>query len=555
MQAIPVSPVKSRPGASRPIARTDLPTVVLHWALVVTLGISVSTGLRIAADDGAPRWRSWLEPLLLEGQVSQWHVLSALGFTAIVIGYLIFLRRSDQVSRVSVHRAGLNAADHKMRWSTRNRLMYWVGLGLLAVLVVTGSLKYYLPGVLPDPVLSTVHQGATWGLLLYVLAHVIGQLVLGGWRQLLKIVNPRWAYAGAAALALAAGGVVAVAAGALDSFVIADLRAVRIDGAPAAKGMPTPEQWQLAKPVQLNTTNGANFPGGEVAVSVRALHDGTNAYFQYEWADSTHSSKHLPLVKTEQGWKMLNNDYWNNNETSFYEDKFAVLLATTAAVAGGTSNLGPDPMTGAPKPANGRGMHFTTDGSVADMWHWKAVRTGILEQADDNFFGPAMKPESGKRYTGGYGQDKKDAGGYESNWKRVAKTDFVMPARLPKDWNAVRERMGPVNLDPEVSDQGVFHMWADETVPYSKELDASIPLGTVMPSVLHSKPFEGDRGDVKAIGEWKDGRWRLDIRRALNSTSASDIQIKTGVYMWVAPFNHAQTQHGRHMRPLRIVLS
>jgi cytochrome b subunit of formate dehydrogenase len=102
MQAVPVPPFKSPTGAPRPIARTDLPTVVLHWALVVTLGISVSTGLRIAADDDAPRWRSWLEPLLLEGQVSQWHVLSALAFTAIVIGYLIFLRRSDQVSRVSV---------------------------------------------------------------------------------------------------------------------------------------------------------------------------------------------------------------------------------------------------------------------------------------------------------------------------------------------------------------------------------------------------------------------------------------------------------------------
>ncbi|MGH8803778.1 MAG: ethylbenzene dehydrogenase-related protein [Polaromonas sp.] len=554
MQQVHSRPTEGRPAPSRAISRTDLPTVILHWALVATLAISVSTGLRIAADDGAPTWRAWLEPLLMEGQVSQWHVLSALAFVAIVAGYVFFLRRSDQTSRLAVYRAALKAADHRARWSARNRLIYWVALALLAVITVTGVLMYYLPGLLPNRLITTIHQIATWGLLLYVLAHVLGQLVLGGWRQLLKIVNPRWAYAGAAALALAGAGALALATGALDAFTVGDLHMARIASATAPQGMPAQDQWQQAKPMQIHTTHGANFPGGEATVTVRALHDEKYAYFQYEWADSTHSRKHLPLVKTEQGWKLLNDNYWANNETQFYEDKFAVLLANTSAIAGGTANLGSNPLPGKPAPANGRGMHFTTDGSLADMWHWKANRTGMLKQIDDNFFGPALQPEDGKRYTGGYGQDKKSAGGYDTNWKRIDKTDFITPKRLPKDWAALRERMGPVSLDPNVSEQGVFHMWDEETVAYSKELDDAIPVGTVMPSVLHSKPFEGDRGDVTANGVWRDGRWRLEIRRPLDTQSKSDLQIKTGVYMWVAAFNHAQTQHTRHMRPLRIVL-
>ncbi len=554
MEQVHSRPPEGRTTPSRAISRTDLPTVVLHWALVVTLVISVSSGLRIAADDGAPAWRTWLEPLLMQGQVSQWHVLSAVAFVAIVAGYLLFLRRSDQTSRLAVYSAALKASDRRARWSARNRLLYWVGLALLAVLAVTGVLMYFLPALLPNRLLSTIHQGATWGLLLYVLAHVIGQLGLGGWRQLLKIVNPRWAYAGAAALALAGAGALALATGALDALAIGDLHMARIAGAKGAEGMPSEDQWQLAKPMPVHTTNGANFPGGEVTVTVRALHDGQHAYFQYEWADSTHSRKHLPLVKTEQGWKMLNDNYWANNETQFYEDKFAVLLANSSAIAGGASHLGPNPLPGKPQPANGRGMHFTTDGSLADMWHWKANRTGMLRQVDDNFFGPPLKPEDGKRYTGGYGQDKKSAGGYDSNWKRVDKTDFVTPKQLPKDWDALRKRMGPISLDPNVSDQGVFHMWTEETEAYSKELDDAIPVGTVLPSVLHSKPFEGDRGDVSANGVWRDGRWRLEVRRELEAHSPTDIQIKNGVYMWVAAFNHAQTQHTRHMRPLRIVL-
>lgn len=538
----------------RSITRTDLPTIVLHWFMVITLAISASTGLRVAADDGPPFWRPWLEPLLMEGQVSQWHVLSALAFVAISAGYLLFLRRSDQTSRYAVYRSALKARDHQSRWSARNRVLYWAAAALLATLLITGVLMYFLPALLPNRLISTIHQGATWGLLLYVLAHVLGQLVLGGWRQLVKIVNPRLAYGGVALIALLGAGGIALATGALDALAIADLHATRIQAAQDPKGMPTPAQWQQAKPVDIQTTHGASFPGGEVTVTVRALHDERQAYFLYEWADSTHSRKHIPMQKTAQGWKLVNNDYFNNNETAYYEDKFAVLLANTSAIAGGASNLGPNPLPGMPKPANGRGMHFTTDGSLADMWHWKANRTGMLEQVDDNFFGEPLEPKPGKRYTAGYGQNKKLAGGYENNWKRIDKTDLVTVQRLPKDWAALRERMGPLSLDPNVSEQGVLHMWNDDTVPYSKELDDAIPVGTVLPSVLHSKPFEGDRGDVAAIGVWKNGRWQLAIRRALKTESTTDLQIKNGVYMWVAAFNHAQTQHTRHMRPLRIVL-
>ena len=42
-------------------------------------------------------------------------------------------------------------------------------------------------------------------------------------------------------------------------------------------------------------------------------------------------------------------------------------------------------------------------------------------------------------------------------------------------------------------------------VPYSPELDAALPVGTILPSVVIVAPFEGDRADVRAEAKWSRG--------------------------------------------------
>ena len=62
------------PSATR--ARSDLPTVLMHWGLVLALLVSVSTGWRIASmTDGSPLMR-WVDVLLLQGNVLRWHFVS-----------------------------------------------------------------------------------------------------------------------------------------------------------------------------------------------------------------------------------------------------------------------------------------------------------------------------------------------------------------------------------------------------------------------------------------------------------------------------------------------
>ena len=52
-------------------------------------------------------------------------------------------------------------------------------------------------------------------------------------------------------------------------------------------------------------------------------------------------------------------------------------------------------------------------------------------------------------------------------------------------------------------------MYPEETVPYSKEEDAKIPVGTIIPAVLITGKHEGDRDDVRArrTGPTATGRW------------------------------------------------
>src|SRR3546814_5871666 len=73
------------------------------------------------------------------------------------------------------------------------------------------------------------------------------------------------------------------------------------------------------------------------------------------------------------------------------------------------------------------------------------------------------------------------------------------------------------------------------------ELGALFPVGTGMPSVITEAPFEGDRGDVTAVAEWRDGWWRMEVKRTLAAASDYDVSIGDGTYLWVSVFDHADS--------------
>ena len=114
--------------------------------------------------------------------------------------------------------------------------------------------------------------------------------------------------------------------------------------------------------------------------------------------------------------------------------------------------------------------------------------------------------------------------------------------------------LGNIDLDPNhgESDRARWFMTEAESTPYSAEADARIPIGTVIPGVIVSGQFSGDRADIRCAARWASGRWALEVARRLDTGSPHDVPIRSGVFMRVAAFDHSQIRHTRHVRPIRI---
>jgi hypothetical protein len=359
-----------------------------------------------------------------------------------------------------------------------------------------------------------------------------------------------------------AGGLLALDTTAHDTLTI---RRVDKGAAPVLDGNPNDPVWQQADAATVLTRDGANLPDGQSRVELRAVADDTHVYFRFRWQDPTRSLKHLPLEKTAAGWQVRQEQYDIEDEDAYYEDKFAVMLARDRAVAGGVSHLGPQPLSDKPKAFSGRGLHYTVAGEIADLWHWKAVRGGLQGWMDDNHFGPPANPKPDEvagrtRYKAGY---QPDAGtmGAKLNFKAEPPGGYhrpVTPSRLPRDVGAVQARMGRIDLDPASMTDAAWAMDEADSIPYSPEHDAAIPVGTVIPGVLLTGGgrHAGGRGDVRAGAAWADGHWLLEVARPLDTGGNDDVAFRPGdtVYLWVSVFDRTQTRHSRHVQPVAVEL-
>jgi hypothetical protein len=344
------------------------------------------------------------------------------------------------------------------------------------------------------------------------------------------------------------------------------IRRINPADAPMLDGDTSDRAWRNVKPFSLLTGEGGNFDGkGEARIEIRAVHDGTYAYFLFTWQDSTRSLKQLPLVKEADGWHLLHSGFQLGDEHQYNEDKFSVLLTTMdVTLAGGrTFHPGPQPVASAPATMSGRGLHYTEAG-YADVWQWKATSSSA-GWMDDAHFGPPVDPTPMQvanvvPYKGGFATDPGTAN-YRDNFTVEADTSggprrsrLIAPLRLPKTVAATTDAMGDIDLDPNhgESDGARWYMTDQESVPYSTDADARIPIGTVIPGVILGGEFSGDRADVRSAARWASGLWALEVKRRLDTTSKFDVPIRSGVFMRVAAFDHSQIRHTRHVRPIRI---
>lgn len=596
--------------------KTDYGTILLHWILVGATGVAFVSGLRIATEAPHRTWINLFDALLPRANVWTMHIEAAVVLIGIAIAYAVYMSRSGLSRRVQLDKVRLRALFGRKsgRLGAFNVLLIWLFFLAMTVLIVSGGLLYF--GVLADHGVASAHWWASWAIPAFTGLHILFQAMIGGTSQLLRIVRPgrlpapppRLDAAELLTLLVEQSGqpappsrrrpqaraqpssaprqrdvtlqsspfIVASAVAILGTSVLLATDFLAVDSlhihrissteAPILDGDTSDPVWRNISPFSLMTNEGENFDGkGESKISIRAVHDGTWAYFLFTWEDPTRSLKQLPLIKRADGWHLLHDGYDRGEEHAFNEDKFAVLFTTLNATLAGdkTFHAGPQPIADAPATMTGRGLHYTpAEGIYVDVWQWKATSGGPSGWMDDDHFGPPLRPtpmqmNNAVPYRGGFEPDPGTAN-YFNNFDAPSNTadvrQTVKPRRLPKDLEAMAAAMGSVNLDPEIgeSDGARWYMTEGESVPYATELDRQIPAGTVIPGVIISGKFSGDRADVRCAARWASGHWSLEVARRLDTQSQFDVPIKSGVFMRVAAFDHSQIGHTRHVRPIRI---
>jgi cytochrome b subunit of formate dehydrogenase len=354
----------------------------------------------------------------------------------------------------------------------------------------------------------------------------------------------------------------------MDQEAVDTLHIHRINSAdaPVLDGETSDPVWRSIAPFSVMTTHGGNFDGkGETKIDIRAAHDGTWAYFLFTWADPTRSLKRLPLIKADDGWRLLHNGYEIGDEQDYDEDKFSVLLTKSNGILAGdnTFHASPRPIPEAPATLTGRGLHYTENGAYADVWLWKATSSGPSGWMDDSYFGPPadatpMQVRGVAPYRGGFAPDPGTAN-YSDNFSLIDEVTGeinrqIRPRRLPRNPEATRAALGQIDLNPDhgESDGARWFMTEAESVPYTPELDSRLPRGTIVPGVIISGEFTGDRADVRCAARWASGAWALEVARRLDTHSKYDVAIETGTFMRVAAFDHSQIRHTRLVRPIRL---
>jgi hypothetical protein len=329
--------------------------------------------------------------------------------------------------------------------------------------------------------------------------------------------------------------------------------------APEIDGDISDDVWRTATPARVLTLHGGNFGGsGESTVEVRAVHDSQNVYLALEWDDPTRSLEHMPLFKDQEGWHSLQAEDQTANAMRFYDDRIAIMLASPGLpLIGGAIHLGTKPLQGAPASTTGRGLHYTAPGKMVDLWVWHAAYGVQTNMVEDLFIGPprsftAAQMAGSERYMGGIGADDPDHPLAKPNFVTATGVSpgHVQPLNLP---TASQISLADINLDTDVSvpiSKG--NLWTvrqSGSQPFSPAGDARFPPGSVIAGTVIDDDATPGPNDVTARGAWAGGHWILELKRSLQP-GKNDLAFKDGTMLWFAVFDHSQSRHTYHIRPL-----
>ncbi|MBN1503558.1 MAG: hypothetical protein JW952_00675 [Candidatus Eisenbacteria bacterium] len=278
---------------------------------------------------------------------------------------------------------------------------------------------------------------------------------------------------------------------------------------PRIDGDATDREWLSAPELLIAMSDAEGNGGGSFYVRMKSVYTPypDTVYFMLQWADSTDDALPDRLVYQGPRWENMdcNVDRSLVNPASWTrlpgeegkEDMFCILFEITPV----SDEQGTFAARGCQLACH-NGMRVPARGSATgsfDAWYWMRARTDPVSRCDD------MVLDS----TGFLGDD--GIAPWGSNLRGVG----YVPRYIAKGENG---GLSPAKFVYDPGPFGQAFTPCDTVNPGSllNWNDPRDPLVDYVPAYIVRDPT-GSRGDVKAKGEWDDGRWQVEIKRAMNT--------------------------------------
>ncbi len=250
-----------------------------------------------------------------------------------------------------------------------------------------------------------------------------------------------------------------------------------------------------------------------VAIDMRAFYTEKDLYLRLAWADASPN-------ENMRGWTFDGTAWRSSSE---FEDGFGIIWDIerkypefNCAYACHLDDFG---VSGQSFRGHNR-MKLNKPGPQLDLWNWKAGRTGRLVFADDRYI---------------------DQEGIHGD----------VPGELFHP-NSLRQTRSQETGD--IFSEGDRPLYDFD----GKAIDSQpLTIYSRAPGYLTDRPM-GDRADVIARSFWKDGRWVVILRRALDTGSARDARFSPGeknaIGFGISLMDNSLYEHYASTVPLTMVL-
>ncbi len=298
------------------------------------------------------------------------------------------------------------------------------------------------------------------------------------------------------------------------------LNVVRIATVPLLDGDSGDAAWEKATEYEI--------PLGTVKVGIKAVYTEKDLFILASWNDSTFS-----MVRG--GSWVWDGNAWNSKREGQSEDRIAFFWPINIpnfAQMGCLVKCHPQHGTA--------GAFLDVPDQKGDMWHMKAARSlGVTSQSQSGspVIADDYQATAGTFTLIGYADDKhvtyedaanlpEDGGRHgdsgSSTYGRNRNKDKTAPLYLEKD---PTDYLDAMILKKSEVDKGETVEIANATVEEINEYWGNYRiLGAVVPERILREPSDS-RADVRQAGTWSNGKWTVEIKRALDTGNDDDVQF------------------------------